>query len=326
MKYLKLLPKIYYDVADNSNFNYVTNLSSSASIENNFIENTAVYYTYDIRDGDTPDNLAAKFYNSSERYWIILMMNNIVDPQYDWPLQYDQFNEYVDYKYSQSEYANTNEKGEGIRWAKNTVAADIGTYTVTNSGASSYIINSSSNPTLTLKRGGTYTFNVNVSGHPFWIKTAQVTGTGNAYNTGVTNNGIQNGIITFTVPEDAPSTLYYICQVHASMTGTINVVSDIRTYHSFYKVITKTVEGVTTVTKLPVDANTYYNNEEYMQNGVSGEILLNSGSFLTYSYSKEFKTYYDYEYDLNESKREIKILKQEFVSILENEIKELYQQ
>jgi hypothetical protein len=104
------------------------------------------------------------------------------------------------------------------------------TYTVTNSGASAYTINSSSNPTLTLQRGGTYTFNINASGHPFWIKTSQVTGTGSAYNTGVTNNGTDSGTITFTVPEDAPSTLYYICQFHGSMTGTINVVAGTRTY------------------------------------------------------------------------------------------------
>jgi len=52
-----------------------------------------------------------------------------------------------------------------------------------------------------------------------------VTGTGNAYNSGVTNNGIDNGTITFVVPYDAPSTLYYICQFHSGMAGTINVTN-----------------------------------------------------------------------------------------------------
>lgn len=99
-------------------------------------------------------------------------------------------------------------------------------YLVANSGASAYTINSSSNPTLTLQRGGTYTFDVAASGHPFWIKTAQTTGTGSAYSTGVTNNGTEIGTVTFTVPNDAPSTLYYICQVHGSMTGVINIVAN----------------------------------------------------------------------------------------------------
>jgi len=97
------------------------------------------------------------------------------------------------------------------------------TYSVTNSGASSYTIDGASNPTLNLLRGFTYTFSVNASGHPFWIKTSQVTGTGSAYSSGVTNNGTDSGTITFAVPYDAPSTLYYICQHHSGMSGTISI-------------------------------------------------------------------------------------------------------
>ena len=63
-----------------------------------------------------------------------------------------------------------------------------------------------SNPTIRLLRGFSYTFNVNVSGHPFWIQTSSgaynssnVLGTGD----GVTNNGAQSGIITNEVPFNA---------------------------------------------------------------------------------------------------------------------------
>jgi hypothetical protein len=94
---------------------------------------------------------------------------------------------------------------------------------VTNSGASAYTINGNNNPTINLIRGFTYYFSVNASGHPFWIKTSQVTGIGNAYTSGITNNGTQVGTITFTVPLDAPSTLYYICQFHSSMAGQFNI-------------------------------------------------------------------------------------------------------
>lgn len=59
------------------------------------------------------------------------------------------------------------------------------TYNVTNSGASAYVIDGNNNPTLTLVRGYTYYFVVSAPGHPFWIKTAQTTGTANAYNDGL---------------------------------------------------------------------------------------------------------------------------------------------
>ncbi len=102
-------------------------------------------------------------------------------------------------------------------------------FVVTNNGASSYIFNSNDfnnleNPDLTLKRGETYTFAVNASGHPFFIKSTQGNTNANAFNDGVTNNGSQDGTITFVVPMNAPDTLFYNCQFHSVMTGTLNIV------------------------------------------------------------------------------------------------------
>jgi hypothetical protein len=94
-------------------------------------------------------------------------------------------------------------------------------YEVSAEGMGAYIINGVSNPTLSLVEGEVYTFVIAAVGHPFWIKTVNSTGTGNQYNTGVTNNGTDNGTITFIVPAGAPSTLYYNCQYHSGMAGTI---------------------------------------------------------------------------------------------------------
>ena len=102
-------------------------------------------------------------------------------------------------------------------------------FTVTNSGSSAYVFSgagtsSDSNPTLYLQRGETYNFSINASGHPFYIKTVSGTGTGNAYNDGTSNNGVEVGDIEFTVQQDAPDNLYYNCSAHSSMAGTIHVV------------------------------------------------------------------------------------------------------
>lgn len=97
------------------------------------------------------------------------------------------------------------------------------TFTVTNSGLSAYVIDGQNNPVLTLMRGNTYTFNLNANGHPFFIKTVQGAGTTNAYNSGVTGNGTQVGTLTFVVPNDAPTTLFYNCQFHGSMTNRIDI-------------------------------------------------------------------------------------------------------
>ena len=99
-------------------------------------------------------------------------------------------------------------------------------YTVTNSGSGAYLINGASNPTLTVVRGLTYTFTVNASGHPFWFQTTVgAYNAGTVYSNGVTNGGAQVGTVTWNVAYDAPSTLYYVCQNHSAMNGTINVIN-----------------------------------------------------------------------------------------------------
>ena len=109
-------------------------------------------------------------------------------------------------------------------------AAESYSVSATSSGASSYTMSgndrggsvSGSNATLDFKVGDTITFTLNASGHPFWIKTAASTGTGNAAS-GVTNNGAQSGTVTW-IPESI-GTYYYICEYHGSMVGTINVAA-----------------------------------------------------------------------------------------------------
>ena len=98
-------------------------------------------------------------------------------------------------------------------------------YTVTNNGASNYVIDGASNPTLNLLRGFTYTFNMNAAGHGFGIQTSSGTwNSSNEYTTGITNPRAATGTITFAVPYNAPSTLYYACtSSHSGMVGTISI-------------------------------------------------------------------------------------------------------
>lgn len=85
-------------------------------------------------------------------------------------------------------------------------------------------ITQSKNPTLTLKRGETYEFNVKAFGHPFYIKTEKTRGKENAYESGVTNNGANESMLIFTVPMDAPDVLYYVCKYHKMMSGEIKII------------------------------------------------------------------------------------------------------
>ena len=113
-----------------------------------------------------------------------------------------------------------------------TLTAPSVSYTVTNNGAGAYTFSGAAkgdNPNLgPFYRGGTYTINITATGHPFYFTTDNGTNFSSGtyfgeYTDGVTGSRTDSGTITFTVPNDAPDTLYYQCGNHSAMRGAITI-------------------------------------------------------------------------------------------------------
>jgi hypothetical protein len=100
-------------------------------------------------------------------------------------------------------------------------------FTVGNNAFDHWTLDGQNDPTITLTRGQTYTFDLVAvpSFHPFFIKTVNSTGSANQFNDGVTGNGAtEDGNVVFTVPVAAPAQLFYNCGNHAAMAGVINII------------------------------------------------------------------------------------------------------
>lgn len=108
-KFFSYFPKINYDIQGKqlSNYQTVTNVLFRLRIIRSVLSNISTYYEHIISDDDTPEILAEKVYNNPEAHWIILLANDIIDAQYDWPLGYDAFNKYIIKKYGSIENAKT---------------------------------------------------------------------------------------------------------------------------------------------------------------------------------------------------------------------------
>jgi hypothetical protein len=116
-KYFNYFPKTIYspqNAGEGYSVDYITNITSRFGFETEFKENTSVYYKYDIQDSDTPEIIADKMYGSPEKHWVVLMLNDIVDPQFDWPLDQRTINVFINEKYS----ANASVGQTGISWAQ----------------------------------------------------------------------------------------------------------------------------------------------------------------------------------------------------------------
>jgi len=78
----------------------LTNLMARVQIIPSLLRNPLLFYSYDLKESDRPDIVANKYYDDSNKYWMVLFANEIMDPLYDWPLTSQQFDAYLKNKYS----------------------------------------------------------------------------------------------------------------------------------------------------------------------------------------------------------------------------------
>lgn len=66
----------------------------------------AVFYPYTISEGERPDIIAANYYDDPRYSWVIYLANDIVDPYYDWPLSEAEFKNFINKKYGSIQNAS----------------------------------------------------------------------------------------------------------------------------------------------------------------------------------------------------------------------------
>ena len=99
--YFDHFPLTYYSLYDDvSNVKIGTNITTRVRISDEAKNKIAIYDEYDIRDGETPEIVADRFYNNPQLHWIILHVNDILDPRFDWPLSVNNLLKFCEGKYT----------------------------------------------------------------------------------------------------------------------------------------------------------------------------------------------------------------------------------
>ena len=133
MSYFAQFPLIPYDSVGAGNFKLVTNLLKRVGIRAKIKANVSVFDTYDVKEGETPEMLADKFYDDPELHWVVLMMNDITDRYHQWPLNHNQFLAHINDKYSNVDATHHYEIEQTS--GDTTIKIDIGTDNTEHSGA-----------------------------------------------------------------------------------------------------------------------------------------------------------------------------------------------
>ena len=105
--------------------------------------------------------------------------------------------------------------------------SDNGTTFVVTVSYGKYYLDGVSTKSIKLKKGNTYYFDLSHSStntHPFFISTSSSGGNYNdEYTSGITNSRETTGTLTFVIPSNLSSNLYYNCGAHSGMGGLITI-------------------------------------------------------------------------------------------------------
>lgn len=99
--YFRKFPKIYYTLREKNVdvFKIVTDITANVRIRKAALSNITIWESYDIREGETPEIIAEKFYKDATLHWVIMLVNNRYNMYNDFPLSYNELMSYVDKKY-----------------------------------------------------------------------------------------------------------------------------------------------------------------------------------------------------------------------------------
>jgi len=87
------LPRINYN---NEN---IVDISRRMYIPDNVRNQAGVYDMYTVTDGERIEDVAFEIYGDPGYHWVIILMNDIIDPFYDWVLSDVELNKYIDANY-----------------------------------------------------------------------------------------------------------------------------------------------------------------------------------------------------------------------------------
>ena len=99
--YFRNLPRVGYDIngTGKNSFVSVTNIMKRVKFKPSVLEDISNYYPYYVKEGERPDIVAHAQYGNIGYAYLILLVNDIYDPNFDWPLNSQVFEKFIINKY-----------------------------------------------------------------------------------------------------------------------------------------------------------------------------------------------------------------------------------
>ena len=97
--YFSNFPLMAYDIKGNNGYKLVPDILRRVKLRANIKNGMFMFDNYDVKEGETPETVAYKWFGDTLYHWVVLMTNNITDRYYQWPLTQPQFHAHLEDKY-----------------------------------------------------------------------------------------------------------------------------------------------------------------------------------------------------------------------------------
>ena len=100
MAFFKQFPKVEYDFNRQGVINNMVDIYRSVRPLQNFVDDTAAYIYYEVRNGERPDIVSNKLYGNQNFYWTFFVVNeNLHDGLQTWPMSQEDLFTYIEREY-----------------------------------------------------------------------------------------------------------------------------------------------------------------------------------------------------------------------------------
>jgi len=102
--YFSQFPKILYDIKGTDEYKVIPDIFRRIKIRSKVKDNYALFDSYDVNNGEKPEDVAFKVYGSADYFYVVLLMNQVLNRYFEWPLSDLDFENYMKDKYGDSLY------------------------------------------------------------------------------------------------------------------------------------------------------------------------------------------------------------------------------
>ena len=97
--YFSKFPLRVYDVKGDKNYKLLPDILRRVKLRSSLSSSRFVFDKYNVKEDENPEDVAFKYYGDAEYHWVVLMVNNITDRYYQWPMTQPDFAEFLTDKY-----------------------------------------------------------------------------------------------------------------------------------------------------------------------------------------------------------------------------------